>query len=188
MGAPQRQLLALPDVCSSGYCADAPPTLVPGSLTTAFTPPTTVPGVQRVTVSRTAEVAMVSISAAPPADQQTSASAWAARVAGGTGACEPVRRRSFPSRALLQHASVAGGGGGGGGAGQQRSSLHVLGKPAPPCRADPCLVVGRWLRRRRASSTSVNPPRRPSRRSPRRPRPSRLAPTTRENAALEPKA
>ena len=185
MGAPQRQLLALPDVCSSGYCADAPPTLVPGSLTTAFTPPTTVPGVQRVTVARTAEVAMVSISAAPGA-QQTSASACAARVAGGTGACEAARRRSFPSRARLQHASVAGGGGGGGGAGQQRSPLHVGGKPAQPCRADPCLVVGRWLRRRRASSTSVNPPRRPSRRSPRRPCPFRLAPTTRENTALEP--
>ena len=101
--------------------------------------------------------------------------------------CEPARRRSFPARALLQHASVAGGGGGGGGAGQQRSSLHVLGKPAPPCRADPCLVVGRWLRRRRrASSTSVNPPRRPSRRSPRRPSPSRPAPTTRETPPSNP--
>ena len=127
---------------------------------------------------------MVSISAAAPGAQQTSASACAARVAGGTGACEAARRRSFPSRALLQHASVAGGGGGGGGAGQQRSSLQ--GKPAQPCRADACLVVGRWLRRRRASSTSVHPRRRPSRRSPRRPSPSRPAPTTREKPPLNP--
>ena len=119
---------------------------------------------------------MVSISAAPGV-QQTSASAWAARVACVTGVWESAPHRSFPSGALLQHASVAGGGGGGGGAGQQRSS----GQPAQPCRANACLVVGRWRTgRRRACSTSVNPRRRPSRRSRRRPCPSRPAPTTRE--------
>ena len=117
----------------------------------------------------------MSISAAPGV-QQTSASAWAARVACVTGVWEPARHLSFPSGALLQHASVAGGGGGGGGAGQQRSS----GQPAQPCRADACLAVGRWRGRRRACSTSVNPRRRPSRRSRRRPCPSRPAPTTRE--------
>ena len=139
-------------------------------------PPTTVPGVQRVTVSRTAEVAMVSISAAPGV-QQTSASAWAARVACVTGVWESAPHRSFPSGALLQHASVAGGGGGGGGAGQQRSS----GQPAQPCRANACLVVGRWrMRRRRASSTSAKRRRRPSRRLLTRPSRSRPAPTTRE--------
>ena len=55
-----------PDASSHAYlCADAPPPHFPGSLTSAFMPPTTVPGVQRVAVSRTADVSMVRCALCP---------------------------------------------------------------------------------------------------------------------------
>jgi hypothetical protein len=75
-------------------------------------PPTTVPGVQRVTVSRTAEVAMVRNSASALGVQQIRASA------GGTcggwyhGMCVDQQGAGRCTIALMRDESAAGGGGG----------------------------------------------------------------------------
>eukprot|EP00964_Phaeocystis_antarctica_P016814 scaffold9254_cov50-Phaeocystis_antarctica.AAC.3 len=73
-------------------------------------PPTTVPGVGRVTVSRTAEVAMVRTSASAPGVQQISASAGGA-CGGWYTACLGQHGAERCTNALLRHASAAGGGG-----------------------------------------------------------------------------
>ena len=142
-------------------------------------PPTTVPGVQRVTVSRTAEVAMVRTSASAPwisADQCFRRR----RVWWVVSACLRQHGAGRCTRALMRHASAAGGGG----VGCVRWGCSTAASRclAPSLHAEPNpLVVGRWrMRRRRASSTSAKRRRRPSRRLLTRPSRSRPAPTTRE--------
>ena len=142
-------------------------------------PPTTVPGVQRVTVSRTAEVAMVRTSASAPGEFSRSVLPPAARVVGGIGVLAPARRRSLHPRTNAACIGSRRWRGGVREVGVQHSCLRCL---APSLHAEPNpLVVGRWrMRRRRASSTSAKRRRRPSRRLLTRPSRSRPAPTTRE--------